>query len=158
VQTTWSGGSLARRTSLGTEHGRSPPDQASLIPRLHPGKWLWCREAPRGRGAGGRSLPTATGRLRNGGDPWARATEEEVRALFARFDGWAGLAAAHPLRRQPGMVSTTLPATLRSRSASSAVPVCAQSASTPRGTVSRPSATRPASTPRSRPNVRSSVP
>jgi DNA-3-methyladenine glycosylase II len=28
---------------------------------------------------------------------WARATEEEVRAFFARYDGWAGLAGAHLL-------------------------------------------------------------
>jgi DNA-3-methyladenine glycosylase II len=108
--------------------------------------------------AGDLNLLKLVGRLRSGGDPWARATEDEVRALFARFDGWAGLAAAHALRRQPAMVSTTLPATRRSRSASSAVAVSVQSASTPRGTVSRPSATNPASTPRSRSNVRSSVP
>jgi 3-methyladenine DNA glycosylase/8-oxoguanine DNA glycosylase len=32
------------------------------------------------------------------GDPLAKATEQDVRALFARYDGWAGLAAAHALR------------------------------------------------------------
>ena len=32
------------------------------------------------------------------GNPRARATEDEVRALFAPYDGWAGLAASHALR------------------------------------------------------------
>jgi len=31
------------------------------------------------------------------GDPGARVTEEEVRAFFARYEGWAGLAGAHLL-------------------------------------------------------------
>jgi DNA-3-methyladenine glycosylase II len=38
------------------------------------------------------------GRLRTG-RPRAQATEEEVRAFFARYDGWAGLAGAHLLRK-----------------------------------------------------------
>lgn len=38
------------------------------------------------------------GRLRSGGDVRARATEEEVRAFFAPYTGWAGLAGAHALR------------------------------------------------------------
>ncbi|MBV8787218.1 MAG: hypothetical protein JOZ00_11065, partial [Mycobacterium sp.] len=37
------------------------------------------------------------GRLRSG-DPFARATEEEVTELFARYDPWAGLAGLHALR------------------------------------------------------------
>lgn len=37
------------------------------------------------------------GRLRSGGDPYARATEEEVAEFFARFDPWAGLAGVHAL-------------------------------------------------------------
>jgi 3-methyladenine DNA glycosylase/8-oxoguanine DNA glycosylase len=40
------------------------------------------------------------GRLRTGGDPHARATEEEVRELFAPYGEWAALAAAH-LSRSP---------------------------------------------------------
>jgi 3-methyladenine DNA glycosylase/8-oxoguanine DNA glycosylase len=32
------------------------------------------------------------------GSPHARATEDEVRALFAPYEGWGGLAAAHALR------------------------------------------------------------
>lgn len=37
------------------------------------------------------------GRLLSGGDPRARATEEEVRELFAPYGEWAGLAGAHAL-------------------------------------------------------------
>jgi 3-methyladenine DNA glycosylase/8-oxoguanine DNA glycosylase len=32
------------------------------------------------------------------GDPRERATEDEVRAFFAPYEGWAGLAGAHALR------------------------------------------------------------
>jgi DNA-3-methyladenine glycosylase II len=35
------------------------------------------------------------GRLRSGGDPRARASEHEVRELFAPYGEWAGLAATH---------------------------------------------------------------
>jgi 3-methyladenine DNA glycosylase/8-oxoguanine DNA glycosylase len=35
------------------------------------------------------------------GNARARATEDEVRALFAPYDGWAGLAASHALRSLP---------------------------------------------------------
>lgn len=35
------------------------------------------------------------GRLRSGGDPRARATEDEVRRCFTPYGEWAGLAAAH---------------------------------------------------------------
>jgi DNA-3-methyladenine glycosylase II len=38
------------------------------------------------------------GRLTTG-NPHARATEEEVRAFFARYEGWAGLAGVHLLRK-----------------------------------------------------------
>ncbi len=38
------------------------------------------------------------GRLRSGGDPWARATEAEVQELFAPYAPWAGLAGLHALR------------------------------------------------------------
>jgi 3-methyladenine DNA glycosylase/8-oxoguanine DNA glycosylase len=37
------------------------------------------------------------GRLRSGGDPHGRATEDEVRELFAPYGEWAGLAGAHAL-------------------------------------------------------------
>ena len=38
------------------------------------------------------------GRLRAGGDPYARATEEEVMDFFAPYAPWAGLAGLHALR------------------------------------------------------------
>lgn len=38
------------------------------------------------------------GRLLSGGDPWARATVEEVTQLFAPYAPWAGLAGLHALR------------------------------------------------------------
>lgn len=38
------------------------------------------------------------GRLRSGGDPWARATEDEVNELFTPYAPWAGLAGLHALR------------------------------------------------------------
>ncbi len=38
------------------------------------------------------------GRLLSGGDPQARATEDEVRRFFAPYGEWAGLAAAHLVR------------------------------------------------------------
>lgn len=37
------------------------------------------------------------GRRLNGGDPWARATEEDVRTFFAPYGRWRGLAAVHML-------------------------------------------------------------
>jgi 3-methyladenine DNA glycosylase/8-oxoguanine DNA glycosylase len=38
------------------------------------------------------------GRLRGGGDPYARATEDEVMEFFAPYAPWAGLAGLHALR------------------------------------------------------------
>ena len=38
------------------------------------------------------------GRLQSGGDPYARATEEEVTEFFAPYAPWAGLAGMHALR------------------------------------------------------------
>jgi 3-methyladenine DNA glycosylase/8-oxoguanine DNA glycosylase len=38
------------------------------------------------------------GRIRSGGDPYARATEEEVAEFFAPYAPWAGLAGMHALR------------------------------------------------------------
>ncbi len=45
--------------------------------------------------AGDVGLLKLVGRLRSGGDPNARAEEDEVRAFFAPFGEWGGLAAAH---------------------------------------------------------------
>jgi DNA-3-methyladenine glycosylase II len=48
--------------------------------------------------AGDLAYVKLVGRLQSGGDPHARATEEEVRELFAPYGEWAGLAAAYALR------------------------------------------------------------
>jgi 3-methyladenine DNA glycosylase/8-oxoguanine DNA glycosylase len=45
--------------------------------------------------AGDLGLLKLVGRLASGGDPRALASEEEVRATFARYGEWAGLAASH---------------------------------------------------------------
>ncbi len=47
--------------------------------------------------AGDVSFLRLVGRLR-GGDPRARATEEEVTEFFSRYEPWAGLAGLHALR------------------------------------------------------------
>jgi 3-methyladenine DNA glycosylase/8-oxoguanine DNA glycosylase len=47
--------------------------------------------------AGDLGLLKFTGRWLSGGDPSARAQEEQVRTLFARFERWQGLAAAYVL-------------------------------------------------------------
>jgi DNA-3-methyladenine glycosylase II len=48
--------------------------------------------------AGDLAYLKLVGRLRSGGDPWARATEDEVMELFAPYAPWAGLAGLHALR------------------------------------------------------------
>ena len=48
--------------------------------------------------AGDLGLIKLVGRLLSGGDPWARAEEQQVRDLFARFGAWQGLAASYALR------------------------------------------------------------
>lgn len=48
--------------------------------------------------AGDLGFIKLAGRLASGGDPHARGSEEQVRALFARFGEWQGLAGAHALR------------------------------------------------------------
>lgn len=48
--------------------------------------------------AGDLAYVKLVGRLQSGGDPRVRATEDEVRAFFAPYGEWAGLAAAYALR------------------------------------------------------------
>jgi 3-methyladenine DNA glycosylase/8-oxoguanine DNA glycosylase len=48
--------------------------------------------------AGDLSYRKLVGHLRRGGSPGARVEVEEVRAFFAPYAGWAGLAGAHALR------------------------------------------------------------
>jgi 3-methyladenine DNA glycosylase/8-oxoguanine DNA glycosylase len=47
------------------------------------------------------------GRLRSGGDPWARASVEEVTELFAPYAPWAGLAGLHALRSITSSMSSS---------------------------------------------------
>jgi 3-methyladenine DNA glycosylase/8-oxoguanine DNA glycosylase len=71
--------------------------------RAIPGIGPWTCEmlALRGQGrydqlpAGDVGLLKLVGRLRSGGDPRARVEEAEVRAFFAPYGEWAGLAAVH---------------------------------------------------------------
>jgi len=50
------------------------------------------------------------GRLQAGGDPWARATEEEVVEFFAPYAPWAGLAGLHALRVGGGSAASRIAA------------------------------------------------
>jgi DNA-3-methyladenine glycosylase II len=67
------------------------------------GRWTVEMLALHGQGrhdqvpAGDVGLLKLVGRLLGGGDPRARAQEHEVRAFFAPYGEWAGLAAAHML-------------------------------------------------------------
>lgn len=73
--------------------------------RTIPGIGSWTIEmlALRGQGrhdqipAGDLNYLELVGRWRSGGDPWARASEDDVRDVFARYGEWAGLAGAHAL-------------------------------------------------------------
>jgi DNA-3-methyladenine glycosylase II len=71
--------------------------------RAIPGIGAWTVEmlALRGQGrydqlpAGDLGLIKLAGRILSGGDPSARASEEQVRELFSPYGRWAGLAAVH---------------------------------------------------------------
>ena len=68
------------------------------------GRWTVELLAVHGQGrydvvpAGDLNFLKMLGRRQSGGNPAARAEEAEVRALFAPYGDWAGLAAAHALR------------------------------------------------------------
>jgi DNA-3-methyladenine glycosylase II len=68
------------------------------------GSWTIQKLAFTGQGrldqlpAGDLAYVKLVGRLRSGGDPYARATEEEVAEFFAPYAPWAGLAGLHALR------------------------------------------------------------
>lgn len=51
--------------------------------------------------AGDLAYRKLVGRLRSGGDPHARASEDEVLELFERYHPWAGVAGLHALRTGP---------------------------------------------------------
>ena len=71
------------------------------------GRWTVEMLALHGQGrydvipAGDLGFLKLLGRARSGGDPAARAEEAEVRALFARYGEWRGLAGAHALCAPP---------------------------------------------------------
>jgi 3-methyladenine DNA glycosylase/8-oxoguanine DNA glycosylase len=73
----------------------------SRIPGV--GRWTLEMLALHGQGrhdalpAGDLNLRKLVGRMLSGGDPFARASEEQVRDAFAPYGRWAGLAAAHAL-------------------------------------------------------------
>src|SRR5918997_1251148 len=79
------------------------------IPNI--GRWTVEMLALHGQGrydvipAGDLGFLKLLGRARSGGDPAARAEEAEVRALFARFGEWRGLAGAHALRAPPQAIA-----------------------------------------------------
>lgn len=58
--------------------------------------------------AGDLGFLKVVGRLASGGDPRVRASEEDVRALMARYDPWAGLAGLHLLHAAAGGGPTPL--------------------------------------------------
>jgi 3-methyladenine DNA glycosylase/8-oxoguanine DNA glycosylase len=60
--------------------------------------------------AGDLAYVKLVGRLRSGGDPYARATEEEVAEFFAPYAPWAGLAGIHALRMGGGSALARLAA------------------------------------------------
>ena len=59
--------------------------------------------------AGDLSLIKLVGRVLSGGDPWARAEEQQVREFFARFGRWQGLAASYAMRAG-GMIKSPIAA------------------------------------------------
>ncbi len=83
-------------------HGCEPERGWSRL-RAIPGIGAWTVEmlALRGQGrydqlpAGDLGLLKLAGRVLSGGDPRVRASEEQVRELFAPYGEWAGLAAVH---------------------------------------------------------------
>lgn len=93
------GGSVERPVSGTLEAGWR---RLRAIPEI--GTWTLSILALLGQGrydalpAGDLAYVKLVGRLRSGGDPRARATEDEVRAFFAPYGEWAGLAAAYALR------------------------------------------------------------
>jgi DNA-3-methyladenine glycosylase II len=99
-----------RRAAREVASGRVELKEARLEPgwrrlRAIPGIGAWTVEmlALRGQGrydqlpAGDLGLIKLAGRILTGGDRNARASEEQVRELFAPYGEWAGLAAVHAM-------------------------------------------------------------
>jgi DNA-3-methyladenine glycosylase II len=94
----------AREVAAGRADLRAPDhERAWRRLRAIPGIGRWTIEmlGLHGQGrydlvpAGDLNLLKLVGRLASGGNPHARATEEEVRAVFAPYEEWGGLAAMH---------------------------------------------------------------
>ena len=103
----------AREVASGRVDLRAPDREAGWRRlRAIPGVGAWTLEilAYHGQGrmdqvpAGDLNLIKLVGRLRSGGDPYARATEDEVRAHFAPYAPWGALAATYVIasRRAAG--------------------------------------------------------
>jgi DNA-3-methyladenine glycosylase II len=83
-------------------HARAPEQGWQRLRAIRGiGAWTVEMLALRGQGrydqlpAGDLGLLKLAGRLLSGGDPWARASERQVRELFAPYGEWAALAAVH---------------------------------------------------------------
>jgi 3-methyladenine DNA glycosylase/8-oxoguanine DNA glycosylase len=96
----------AREVALGRIDLHDPsPERAWRRLRALPGIGVWTVEmlALYGQGrhdqipAGDLGLLKLVGRYLSGGDPHARAQEEQVRELFRPYGEWAGLAALHAI-------------------------------------------------------------
>jgi 3-methyladenine DNA glycosylase/8-oxoguanine DNA glycosylase len=99
----------AREVASGRVDLRAPDHERGWARlRAIPGIGAWTLEilALHGQGrydqlpAGDLNYLKLVARIRTGGDPHARATEDEVREFFAPYGEWAALAAAH-LSRSP---------------------------------------------------------
>ena len=97
----------AREVAAGRVDLHSPDHEAAwarLLRIRSIGAWTVEKLALEGQGrmdqlpAGDLAYVKLVGRLRSGGDPWARASEEEVREFFAPYAPWAGLAGVYALR------------------------------------------------------------
>lgn len=96
----------AREVARGRADLRAPDhERAWARLRRIPGIGSWTIEvlALHGQGrfdqlpAGDLAFRKLVGRMHAGGDPAARAGEDEVREFFAPYEGWAGLAGSHAI-------------------------------------------------------------
>jgi len=96
----------AGRVELSPEAAPDQQEQGWRRLRTVPGIGAWTVEklALSGQGrmdqlpAGDLAYRKLVGRMASGGEPWARATEDQVRETFARFGEWRGLAGVYALR------------------------------------------------------------
>jgi 3-methyladenine DNA glycosylase/8-oxoguanine DNA glycosylase len=105
---------VAREVAAGRIDLESPdhePGWRRLLATPTIGRWTVEILALHGQGrydvipAGDLGFLKLLGHAQSGGDPAARAEEDEVRALFARFGEWRGLAGLHALSASPGALA-----------------------------------------------------